>query len=87
MVLKEALEIYKGNRIGLQMVPDTSEIRQRYLREEMQDLLIANIDACIKEFQEGLNLNSSTLRVAIEFCIRVGAVDHLFGELFEKFAD
>jgi len=27
------------------------------------------------------------LRVATEFCIRVGAIDHLFGELFNMFAE
>ena len=25
--------------------------------------------------------------MATEFCIRVGAIDHLFGELFEMFAE
>jgi len=76
------LEIYKGNRVGLQEVPDLPEKREEYLRLEMQDLLRQNINACIKEFQEGINHNSVTLRVAIEFCIRVGAIEHLFGELF-----
>mmetsp|Transcript_38617 Transcript_38617/g.58781 ORF Transcript_38617/g.58781 Transcript_38617/m.58781 type:complete len:111 (+) Transcript_38617:182-514(+) len=53
----------------------------------MKDLLRENIDACIKEFQEGMMVQSKTLRVATEFCIKVGAVDHLFGELFEMFAE
>lgn len=28
-----------------------------------------------------------TLRVATEFCIRVGAIDHIFGELFYMFSN
>ena len=32
-------------------------------------------------------MSSTTLRVATEFCIRVGAIDHLFGELFLMFAE
>jgi hypothetical protein len=57
------------------------------LRERMKDLLKENIGACIQEFQEGTNVPHTTLRVATEFCIRVGAIDHLFGELFEMFAE
>lgn len=53
----------------------------------MKELLRENIDACIKEFQEGQMLQSKTLRVATEFCIKVGAIDHLFGELFNMFAE
>ena len=32
-------------------------------------------------------VQSKTLRVATEFCIKVGAIDHLFGELFHMFAE
>jgi len=32
-------------------------------------------------------IQSKTLRVATEFCIKVGAIDHLFGELFKMFAE
>jgi len=32
-------------------------------------------------------VQSKTLRVATEFCIKVGAIDHLFNELFEMFAE
>jgi hypothetical protein len=32
-------------------------------------------------------VSRKTLRVATEFCIRVGAIDHLFGELFNMFAE
>ena len=32
-------------------------------------------------------MSQRTLRVATEFCIRVGAIDHLFGNLFEMFAE
>lgn len=53
----------------------------------MKDLLRENIDACIKEFQEGHMVQSRTLRVATEFCIKIGAIDHLFGELFRMFAE
>lgn len=48
----------------------------------MKHLLRQNIDACIREFQEGDCVSNKTLRVALEFCIRVNAIDHLFGELF-----
>ena len=53
----------------------------------MKELLRENIDSCIKEFQEGACQSSKTLRVALEFCIRVNAIDHLFGELFLMFAE
>jgi hypothetical protein len=53
----------------------------------MKELLRDNIGACIKEFQEGQMIQSKTLRVATEFCIKVGAIDHLFGELFNMFAE
>lgn len=32
-------------------------------------------------------MSKKTLRVATEFCIRVGAIDHVFGELFQMFAE
>ena len=32
-------------------------------------------------------MSQTTLRVATEFCIKIGAIDHLFGSLFEMFAD
>lgn len=57
------------------------------MREKMKDLLRQNINACIREFKEGQAVSEKTLRVATEFCIRVGAVDHLFGELFQMFKD
>ena len=53
----------------------------------MKDLLKENIDACIRELQEGECVSTKTLRVATEFCIRVGAIDHVFGELFNMFAE
>ena len=53
----------------------------------MKELLKENIDACIKEFQEGDCVSKTTLRVATEFCIRIGALDHLFGGLFQMFAE
>lgn len=45
------------------------------------------MDACIREFQEGDCASHQTLRVATEFCIRIGAPDFLFGELFTMFAE
>lgn len=73
--------------VGLAGLPDQKEKREVMLRERMKDLLKENIDACIKEFQEGQSVSKTTLRVATEFCIRVGAIDHLFGGLFEMFAE
>lgn len=32
-------------------------------------------------------MSNKTLRVAVEFCIRINAIDHLFGELFLMFAE
>jgi len=86
-VLREALEIFSGRMVGLAGVPDEKERRESYFREEMKHLLRENINACIKEFQEGVSVSNKTIRVALEFCIRVGAIDHLFGELFERFAE
>lgn len=57
------------------------------LRERMKDLLKENIETCIREFQEGVDVSQTTLRVAAEFCIRVSAIDFLFGEIFEMFAE
>jgi vacuolar protein sorting-associated protein 8 len=88
MILRAALDIYNGKLIGLAGIPDHKETREQMLRDEMKDLLRENIDSCIKEFQEGTNKTSTTtLRVALEFCIRVNAIDHLFGELFLMFAE
>lgn len=86
-VLRAALDIYNGKMTGLAGLPDQVEERQSMLREKMKNLLRENIDACIREFQEGYAVSSKTLRVAIEFCTRVGATDHLFNELFQMFAD
>lgn len=85
--LRTALDIFTGKIVGLAGLPDQREERESQLRERMKDLLRENIDACIKEFQEGQMLQSKTLRVATEFCIKVGALDHLFGELFNMFAE
>ena len=86
-VLRAAVDIFNGKMVGLAGLPDQKEAREYYLRESMKDLLRENIDACIKEFQEGQMIQSKTLRVATEFCIKVGAIDHLFGELFNMFAE
>lgn len=87
MVLRAALDIYNGKLIGLAGIPDQKDTREQMLRDEMKELLRENIDSCIKEFQEGACQSSKTLRVALEFCIRVNAIDHLFGELFLMFAE
>ena len=87
MVLRAALDIYNGKLIGLAGIPDHKETREQMLRDEMKDLLRENIGSCIREFQEGTCQNTKTLRVALEFCIRVNALDHLFGELFLMFAE
>ena len=86
-VLRAALEIYSGKMVGLAGLPDMKERREVMLRERMKDLLRENIDAVIREFQEGACVSQTTLRVATEFCIRVGAIDHLFGDLFLMFAE
>jgi len=86
-VLRAALDIYSGKMVGLAGLPDQQEKREVMLRERMKDLLKENINACIKEFQEGECVSQTTLRVATEFCIRVGAIDHLFGDLFSMFAE
>ena len=86
-VLRAALDIYSGKMVGLAGLPDQRDKREIMLRARMKDLLKDNIDACIREFQEGACVSQTTLRVAAEFCIRVGAIDHLFGELFEMFAE
>jgi hypothetical protein len=49
-VLKVALEIFGGKKIGLAGLPDNQEMREHMLRSRMQDLLRKNINACIKEF-------------------------------------
>lgn len=86
-VLRSALDIFNGKIVGLAGLPDNKESREQLLREKMKDLLRQNIDTCIREFQEGQSVSNNTLRVALEFCIRVGAIDHLFGELFSMFAE
>ena len=52
-VLRAAVDIFNGKMVGLAGLPDQKEAREYYLRESMKDLLRENIDACIKEFQEG----------------------------------
>jgi|LauGreDrversion4_2_1035121.scaffolds.fasta_scaffold31713_1 hypothetical protein len=53
----------------------------------MKILLRNNVLKCIKDFQEGAAVSKTTLRVLIEFCYRVGALDYLFGDLFKMFAE
>lgn len=86
-VLRTSLDIFNGKMVGLAGLPDQKDTREQLLRNRMKDLLRENIDACIREFQEGECVQNKTLRVALEFCIRVGAIDHLFGELFTMFAE
>ena len=86
-VLRAALEIFSGKIIGLAGLPDQKEKRELLLREHMKQILISNITACIREFQEGECVSHKTLRVATEFCIRVGAPEFLFGKLFTMFAE
>ena len=86
-VLRAALDIFSGKIRGLAGIPDQKDIREHKLQERMKELLRENIDDCIKEFQEGHLIQSKTLNVAIEFCIKVGAIEHLFGELFRMFAE
>lgn len=52
-VLRAAIDIFNGKMVGLAGLPDQKEARESQLRERMKDLLRENIDACIKEFQEG----------------------------------
>lgn len=57
------------------------------LRESMKELLRENIELCIRQFQEGVDVSHQTLRVVAEFCIQVGAIHHLFDEFFPQFAE
>ena len=49
-VLKAALDIFFGKKVGLAGLPDSKEQREIMLRSRMKDLLRQNINACIKEF-------------------------------------
>lgn len=84
-VLRAALDIYSGKMIGLAGLPDSKEKREQLMRDRMKDLLNQNVNACIKEFKEGQSVSEKTLKVAIEFCLRMGAIDHVFGDLFKIF--
>lgn len=86
-VLRAALEIFSGKIIGLAGLPDQKEKREQLLRQHMKDLLRNNMANCIRDFQEGEAVSQKTLRVATEFCYRVGALDYLFGDLFKMFAE
>jgi len=56
------------------------------MRERMKDLLNQNVNTVIKEFKESSKVQEKNLRVCTEFCLRVGAIDHIFGELFVIFS-
>jgi hypothetical protein len=84
-VLRNALDIYNGKMIGLAGLPDQKEQRESMMRERMKDLIKQNVNAVIKEFQAGQKVSQKTLSLATEFCIRVGAIEYIFGELFEMF--
>ena len=56
-VLKAALDIFNGKMIGLAGLPDSKEKREQLMRESMKDLLKQIINACIKEFKEGQQVN------------------------------
>ena len=86
-VLRAALDIYNGKMNGLAGLPDSKEQREKLMRERMKDLLKQLVGGCIKEFKEGQQVSEKTLKVALEFCLKVGAIDHVFGELFKIFED
>lgn len=92
-----ALEIFNGNLKGYAQVPDEKEIREALLKPYMKDLVKTSIDTVILKFsqkgREAVVVDGSTdyqadaiaIKVAIEFCLNIGATDFLFTEIFALF--
>ena len=56
------------------------------MRDRMKDLLNHTVNTIIKEFKENGMVHDKNLRLCVEFCLRVGAIDPIFGELFQIFS-
>ena len=96
--MKVALEIFNGDLKGYVMLPDEKDVREALLKAFMKDLLKSSISEQIQKL--GIkDYGSSTrgaaksdyepeaiaIKVTIEFCLNIGAVDFLFLEMFELF--
>ena len=55
------------------------------MQERIHSLIKQNVNACIKEFKDGLVGFKKTLGQTIEFCMKIGATDDIFGDLFDIF--
>ena len=55
------------------------------MRERMRDLVQHNVNACIKEFKESNTNSRKSLSRTMEFCIKIGVTDDIFGRLFDLF--
>lgn len=84
-VLSLALDIFTCKKIGLAGLPDHQEARQNLMRERMRDLVQHNVNACIKEFKASNTNSRKSLSRTMEFCIKIGVTDDIFGRLFDLF--
>ena len=88
-VLKVALEIYNGDLKGYAKVPDEKSVRENQLKGYMQDLIKTSIETVIYKFRQAsksdYEADSIVIKVAIEFCLNIGATEFLFTQILELF--
>lgn len=95
-LLKLALEIYNGDLKGYAKVPEEKEIREAQMQSYMKDLLRTNIEKQLlgrklrsrdnnEEQSKGPGSEETAIKVAIEYCLNIGAVDFMFTEILQLF--
>jgi hypothetical protein len=80
-----ALDIYNGKIVGLAGLPDIAEKRQILVGDRMHELIKLNVNACIKQLEHDRKMGEKTLALTIEFCMKMGSTDNIFGDLFDIF--
>lgn len=88
-LLREALDIFKGNVKGFAGVSDEDEIREGMMKMNMKNLLRETLSLIISNIKSGKAEEEQELtkaiRVGIEFSMAIGAVEFLMTELYDEF--
>jgi transposase len=82
-VFRVSLKLYSGEFKGLANLPEDKALRDIKLRVRFKDYLKAFLNQCKEEGR----VDSSVVRIAIEFCTGIEAIDYLFDEVYKFFVD
>lgn len=89
-MLKVAIEIYNGYLKGYARVPDEKELRETQLRPYLQDLVKSSVQGLLEKFSKKGGERGQTeemaIKVAIEFCLNIGATQFLFSVMLSVFS-